>query len=91
MGLPVIACHVGGIPEVVADKETGLLVPPHDPDALAEAMLTLARQPALRHQMGAAGRRRATERFDLTDKVECKFDLFERIAAKQPNSSEGRV
>jgi glycosyltransferase involved in cell wall biosynthesis len=82
MGLPVIACRVGGIPEVVEDKLTGLLVPPCDPEALSSAMLTLARQPELRHQMGVEGRRRATERFDLADKVESTLDLFERVAAQ---------
>src|SRR6202011_4898704 len=42
-GLPVVATHVGGNPEVVADGETGLLTPPGDPAALAQAMLRLRR------------------------------------------------
>ena len=45
-GSAVVASHVGGIPEVVADGETGLLVPPDDPKALADALNTLARDPS---------------------------------------------
>ena len=62
-GLPVVATRAGGIPEVVADGETGLLVAPNDPLAMAEAIARVARDPALRARLGAAGRRRAEERF----------------------------
>jgi glycosyltransferase involved in cell wall biosynthesis len=63
-GLPVIATAVGGNPEVVAG-ETGLLVPPGDPDALAGAILSLWAQPATILGMGQAGRRRVEEHFDV--------------------------
>jgi sugar transferase (PEP-CTERM/EpsH1 system associated) len=64
-GLPVVATRVGGIPEVVADGETGLLVPPSDPAALAEALLALASDPARGEAMGRAGRERVESHFDV--------------------------
>lgn len=51
-GLPVVATRVGGIPEIVEHGVTGLLVPARDPAALAEALVTLASDPALRERMG---------------------------------------
>jgi glycosyltransferase involved in cell wall biosynthesis len=64
-GLPVVATRVGGNPEVVADEETGILVPSADPPALATALLRLWQNPELRRAMGAAGRKRAEKYFDV--------------------------
>lgn len=58
-GLPVVATTVGGFPEMVRDQETGLLVPPGDPEALAEALGRLLADPALARRMGQAGRERS--------------------------------
>ncbi|MDP3563859.1 MAG: glycosyltransferase family 4 protein, partial [Methanoregula sp.] len=55
-GLPCIATTVGGIPEWVEDKKTGLLIQPEAPDQVAQAILTLAADPALRSHMGSAAR-----------------------------------
>ncbi len=60
---PVVATNVSAIPEVVDDGVTGLLVPPDDPAALAEALLALVRDPALARRLGEAGRERARTRF----------------------------
>ena len=61
-GTAVVGSRVGGIPEVVTDGETGLLVPPDDPAALAAALNTLVRDPGLAEAMGrAAGSARSTE------------------------------
>ena len=56
-GLPVIATRVGGLPEVVSDRRSGLLVPPRDVPALKAAIVALADDPGLRARMGAEGRR----------------------------------
>ena len=55
-GKPVIACRAGAASEVVADGETGLLTPPSDATALADAIAALAEEPALRERLGKAGR-----------------------------------
>jgi len=62
-GLPVVACDVGSVGELVVDGTTGLLVPPDDASGLADALRRLLDSPELRARMGAAGRRRALELF----------------------------
>jgi glycosyltransferase involved in cell wall biosynthesis len=62
-GVPVVATRVGGVPEVVVDGETGVLVAPGDPPALAEAIGPLLDDLALRARLGARARERALERF----------------------------
>ena len=58
-GLPVVASRCGQLDRLIADGDTGRLVPPGDPDSLASALLDLYRSPALRRRMGGRGRRRA--------------------------------
>jgi len=62
-GLPVIGCRAGGIPEVVEDEVTGLLVEPGDAPGLASAILRLVNDPALRQRLGQAARERAISYF----------------------------
>ena len=64
VGKPVVAANAGGLPEIVEDEVTGLLVPPGDPSACAAAVTRLLADPALRARFGAAGRRQAEQRFD---------------------------
>jgi glycosyltransferase involved in cell wall biosynthesis len=69
-GLPVIASSVGGVPEVVADGDSGILVPPDDAVAIAEGIAQLAGDEALRANMGARGQAIARERFSLDRMVQ---------------------
>ncbi len=65
LGLPVVAAGAGGVPEIVEDKLTGLLVPPGDFRALATALEWMISHPRERKEMGMRGKRRVSERFDL--------------------------
>ena len=78
---PVIASAVGGLPEIVADGETGIVVPPADADALAEAIVELARDLPRAAAMGEAGRARALAEFTPKRCVESVEELYERALA----------
>lgn len=65
MRKPVVATTTGGLPEIVQDGETGLLVPPGDPDALAKVVSLLLRDPAHRMALGEAGRVRVATHFTM--------------------------
>lgn len=78
-GLPVIATAVGGTPEVVLDGVTGLLVPPRDPHALAEAITRLLDLPDLRRRMGQAGRKRVERHFSIEETVRQTEALYETL------------
>ncbi len=78
---PVVATRVGGIPEVVLDGETGLLVSPDDPAALAAALSRLAHDPALRARLGAAGCARAESVFSA-QRMAAEFTVeYDQLAA----------
>jgi glycosyltransferase involved in cell wall biosynthesis len=78
-GRAVVASSTGGIPEVVAEGETGLLVPPGDAQALAGAVISLLHNPERRRRMGAAGRQRALASFSLARAVSCLEALYEEF------------
>jgi glycosyltransferase involved in cell wall biosynthesis len=76
-GRPVVGSRVGGIPEMVIDGETGALVPPRDPTALAHAIARLIDDRALRMRMGAAAKQRATMKFSIEahgERLQCLYD-----------------
>lgn len=75
-GVPVVATAVGGTPEVVADGESGFLVPPGRPAALARKIAVLLRNPSLRERMGGAGRARMRERFTFDAQADAYLKLF---------------
>jgi glycosyltransferase involved in cell wall biosynthesis len=64
--LPLVGTAVGGVPEIVRQGETGLVVPPGDRDALVEALQVLVEQPSLRRRLGLAAGQLVAERFDAT-------------------------
>lgn len=67
MEVPVVTTRISGIPELISDGETGLLVPPEDPSALAQALLRLYQNPALGRQMGQRGRAKVLAAFNLLE------------------------
>jgi glycosyltransferase involved in cell wall biosynthesis len=80
-GLPVVASRVGGLPELIDDGLTGLLVPPEDPPALAAALAGLAADPALRARMGQAARERAAASFPVERMVASVAALYDQLLA----------
>ena len=79
-GKPIVGTRAGGIPEVVADGETGILVPPRDHDAMAEAIVGLLKDDTLRRQMGDAGRARARSLFSAERMVQNTLNVYQRVA-----------
>jgi glycosyltransferase involved in cell wall biosynthesis len=78
-GLPVVATDAGGVPEAVANGETGLLVARRDVEGLAKALRTLIEHPAQRQRMGSAGRARAEAHFALARMVAQTAAIYERL------------
>ncbi len=82
-GLPVVGTRVGGIPELVEEGVSGLIVPSDDEPALAQALQTLIDQPDLRRQMGESALQRARTHFDIRNTVRAYEDLYEQIRTGQ--------
>jgi glycosyltransferase involved in cell wall biosynthesis len=78
-GLAMIVTDVGGNTEAVINEETGFVVPPRNPKAISEAMLRLAREPALRERLGAAARKRVEETFSIDQCVRAHAELYEDL------------
>ncbi len=78
-GLPVVASRVGGIPEAVADGETGFLFPAGDSTWLEQVLAPLIRDGALRRKMGEAGRKRVENHFSIDVEVRSFQDLFQTL------------
>ncbi len=81
VALPVVATCVGGIPELVVDGETGLLVEPDDPDGLRAALRSLLSDPALCSRLGSAGAHRVEAHFDSGVVASRMVSLYERVLA----------
>lgn len=81
--LPMIVTDVGGNPEAVLDGETGLIVPPHDPAALGQAILRLAHDAGLRDRLGGAADKRVKQEFSIDRCVDSHHALYEELLARR--------
>ena len=81
-GKPVIATRGGGVPEIIDDGNTGILVPMGDAETLAEAIIWLANKPELREQMGKAARQRAEEYFNIQRTARGVQAVWDRVLSK---------
>ena len=86
MGVPVIATDIRGCRQVVDHGVTGLLVPPRDPAALADAIERLVTDGAERQRLGRAARHRAVQRFDHRDCIRATLDTYERLLDRSRTS-----
>ena len=82
-GKPVIATEVGGNPELVIPGKNGFLVPPRNPDALAERIMVALKDKNLRQSMGQMGRRIVEERFSLERMIDNYQILYERLLGRK--------
>lgn len=80
--LPVVVTNVGGLPEIVIDGETGLIVEPDDPDALSEKLTTLIVDPALREQLGENGRVHVAENFSWDTSVDIMETVYSKLLSE---------
>ena len=80
---PLVATRTGGIPEVVVDGETGLLVPPRNPQALAHGIIRVLRDAPLRARMGQAGLARVRSSFSASRMVQETLDVYARLVDRR--------
>jgi len=81
---PAVATAVGGVPEVVEHMETGFLVPPREPEALARRITQLLKDQTVRRRMGHAGLVRARRLFTVERMVEETAAVYARLGAQRP-------
>jgi glycosyltransferase involved in cell wall biosynthesis len=79
MKKPVIASAVGGIPEIIVPDKTGILIPPQNPDALADAILFLLNNPDIASKMGEAGYERVRRCFTLESVVAQTETIYDQL------------
>jgi glycosyltransferase involved in cell wall biosynthesis len=82
-GVPVVGFNVGGIPDMVRQGDTGMLVPPQDASALRIALAELLQNSAKRTEMAENCRRIATEEYSLEVQAQRYVDLYETIRGEQ--------
>lgn len=82
MRKPVVASQVGGIPEIIEDGVTGLLIPPRDPAALAAAVARVLGDPELARKLAERGRKKVEDAFSTDAMVEGNIGVYERLLAE---------
>jgi glycosyltransferase involved in cell wall biosynthesis len=90
-GRPVVASAVGGIPEMIKDGVTGLLVPPGDPAALAAAVIRMLQDAELAQRVGHAGHALVRERFDVREMLDRLATLYEDGLAELSQRDDGSL
>ncbi|HKY97209.1 MAG TPA: glycosyltransferase [Gemmatimonadaceae bacterium] len=80
-GIPVVATQVGGLSEIIVDGRTGFLVPPKDPQAMADRISQLAKDPALRAKLGNAARERAADLFSVERESQAIQSAYQSLLA----------
>jgi glycosyltransferase involved in cell wall biosynthesis len=88
-GVPVVAANASSLPEIVQHEVQGLLVPPGDPDALAAALVRLARDPAERARMSAAGPARVRDAFSLDRMIDAYEALLAEVVEEHRKGAKG--
>jgi glycosyltransferase involved in cell wall biosynthesis len=86
-GVPVVATRVGGTPEAIEDGVTGVLVPPNEPDALANAICRVLADPSLGARLGRAARQAAAERFSTRQMVQATEQLYESLLEERARAT----
>ncbi len=91
LGTPVVATRVGGIPEIVEDEREGLLVPPADSAALADAIAKLLNDPERRAGMAGAGREKVLKRFGFQEMVRSYERIYEKTSSRKQSTISREV
>ncbi len=90
VGLPVVATRISGIPELVEHEKTGLLVPPGQPEKLANAMLRMLNDAELRNRVGAEGKKRVKDQFDNRNLIQELAEIYRHEGLEPVAESRGR-
>jgi glycosyltransferase involved in cell wall biosynthesis len=88
-GLPVVASRAGGIPEIITDRETGLLIPTQDSSALCNALLQCLRHPDWAKTLGAHGQSKVRTHFDIETTARANEALYYELLAVRRERQRG--
>ena len=88
---PIVATRTGGIPEIVEEGVTGLLVPPRDAPALARAIVRLLTDEPRRRTMGRAGVARVSERFTVERMVAQTAAVYQRLVGRKQSAAAAHL
>jgi N,N'-diacetylbacillosaminyl-diphospho-undecaprenol alpha-1,3-N-acetylgalactosaminyltransferase len=78
-GVPVVGANIGGIPEAIVDKETGLLFEANDPKDMVEKIKILVKDARLRKKLGEDSRKVAIQKFDFKNCAKSAFDILKKL------------
>ena len=82
-GTPVVATRTGGLPEIVKHNECGLLVPPRNPDALADSIIKMAKDESMRERMGSAGQHFVRGEFETEELCNRVEQIYRRVTQRR--------